>query len=265
MLVRELLEGDAADADVVVVCGTGNNGGDGLVVARHLLVRHAHARVFLVGAAEKLSPDALANLEAWRGLGGAVHELPPESNLQPLEEAMADADVVVDALFGTGLDRAVEGFLAGVVRAMNAAPAPRFAVDLPSGLDADTGAALGVAVDAAVTVTFAHPKLGLLTPTGGQIAGETHVVDIGVPGELVAHVGGSAQLLEAADLGMWIDGVRRAPTRTPQATSWSSPDLQAASALPSSPRAARCARAQGWPPSSRGRLPPPRSRGTCSR
>jgi hydroxyethylthiazole kinase-like uncharacterized protein yjeF len=204
VLVRELLDGDAAGADVVIVCGTGNNGGDGLVVARHLLVRHAHARVFLAGAVAKLSPDARANLEACRGLGGAIHDLPLGDDLQALELAMADADVVVDALFGTGLDRPVEGFLADVVRAMNAAPAPRFAVDLPSGLDADTGAALGVAVDAAVTVTFAHPKLGLLTPAGGQLAGETHVVDIGVPGELVAHVGGSAQLMEAADLRMWI-------------------------------------------------------------
>lgn len=204
VLVRELLEGDATDADVVVVCGTGNNGGDGLVVARHLLVRRAHPAVFLVGDPAKLSPDARANLDAWRGLGGEVHELLPDSELRALEDAMGDADAIVDALFGTGLDRPLEGFLAGVVRAMNAAAAPRLAVDLPSGLDGDTGAPLGVAVNATVTVTFAHPKLGLLTPGGGQLAGRVRVVDIGVPGEMIAHVGGSAQLLEPADLVPWL-------------------------------------------------------------
>jgi hydroxyethylthiazole kinase-like uncharacterized protein yjeF len=209
VLVRELLEGDAADADVVVVCGTGNNGGDGFVIARHLLVRHARVHVFLAGDVAKLSPDARANLEAWRGLGGAIHEIPTGGDLTAVAHAMADADVIVDALFGTGLDRPIEDPLAGVVRAMNAAAPPRFAVDLPSGLDADTGAALGVVVDVAVTATFAHPKLGLLTPGGAERAGDVHVVDIGVPGEIVAHVGGSAQLLEAADLALWIE--RRPP------------------------------------------------------
>ncbi|HEY8041394.1 MAG TPA: NAD(P)H-hydrate dehydratase [Polyangiaceae bacterium] len=204
VLVRELLEGDAGGAPVVVVCGTGNNGGDGLVVARHLLVRGAAPAVFLVGDAKKVSPDAGANLAAWRGLGGQVHEVSGGQDAPRFAEAMEEAEVVVDALFGTGLDRPIEGFFADVVRAMNAAGAPRFAVDLPSGLDADTGGVLGVAVEARATVTFAHHKLGLLTPGGARLAGRIHVVDIGVPGALVAHVGGSAQLLEAADAKPWL-------------------------------------------------------------
>jgi NAD(P)H-hydrate epimerase len=209
VLVRELLEGDASNARAIVVCGTGNNGGDGLVLARHLLLRGADPTVWLCGDASKVSPDARANLEAWRGVGGEVQSLPPGSPLEPLKEALAEADLVVDALFGTGLDRPIEGFLADVVRAMNAATAPRFAVDLPSGLDADTGRTLGVAVHARATVTFAHHKLGLLTPGGAALAGRVHVVDIGVPGTLVAHVGGSAQLMERADLGNWL--LPRAP------------------------------------------------------
>jgi NAD(P)H-hydrate epimerase len=204
VLVRELLEGDASNARAIVVCGTGNNGGDGLVLARHLLLRGADPTVWLCGDASKVSPDARANLEAWRGVGGEVQSLPPGSPLEPLKEALAEADLVVDALFGTGLDRPIEGFLADVVRAMNAATAPRFAVDLPSGLDADTGRTLGVAVHARATVTFAHHKLGLLTPGGAALAGRVHVVDIGVPGTLVAHVGGSAQLMETADLRTWL-------------------------------------------------------------
>jgi hydroxyethylthiazole kinase-like uncharacterized protein yjeF len=209
VLVRELLEGNASRARVIVVCGAGNNGGDGLVIARHLAVRGANPAVFLCGDASRVSADTRANLDAWRGLGGEVHEVPSGGSLDALVAAMAGADVVVDALFGTGLDRPIEGFFADVVRAMNVAPVPRFAVDLPSGLDADTGGTLGVAIEAHVTATFAHHKLGLLTPGGALLSGRVHVVDIGVPGNLVAHVGGSAQLLEPSDLTQWI--VPRAP------------------------------------------------------
>ncbi len=205
VLVRELLGGHAEGAHVVVVCGAGNNGGDGLVVARHLLVRGALAEVYLVGDAKRFGPDALANLVAWRGLGGAVHELGPGADIALLERAMAQAGVVVDALFGTGLDRPIDGHLALVIRAINGSSAVRFAVDLPSGLDADTGAELGVVARAQVTATFAHHKLGLLTPAGAEAAGRVHVVDIGVPGMLVAHVGASAQLLSRDDLAQWIE------------------------------------------------------------
>jgi hydroxyethylthiazole kinase-like uncharacterized protein yjeF len=209
VLVGELLDGDADGARVVVVCGSGNNGGDGLVIARHLLVRGAIVDVFLTADAERFGADARANLEAWRGLGGTVHELGPGADIGQLDHAMADADAVVDALFGTGLDRAIDGHLALVVAAINASHPPRLAVDLPSGLDADTGATLGVAIHAHVTATLAHHKLGLLTPHGASLAGQVHVVDIGVPGALVAHVGGSAQLLSAEDVVHWI--AARAP------------------------------------------------------
>jgi NAD(P)H-hydrate epimerase len=204
VLVQELLAGRAAGARLVVVCGAGNNGGDGLVMARHLMVRGAIAEVFLVGDARHLGSDATASLEAWRGLGGVVHELGPGADLALLERAMAQTDVVVDALFGTGLDRPIEGHPALVVRAMNASNAPRFAVDLPSGLDADTGRVLGSVVHATATATFAHHKLGLLTPSGAEHAGRVRVVDIGVPGEIVAHVGASAQLLSSDDLTPWL-------------------------------------------------------------
>jgi len=210
VLVHELLADRAAGARVVIVCGTGNNGGDGLVIARHLRVRGAQAAVLVAGDMQRVSPDARANLDAWLGVGGEVRSLGPGAASAALTHAMVDGDVVVDALFGTGLDRAIEGWLADVVRAMNALPAARFAVDVPSGLDADTGAALGVAVQAQVTATFAHHKLGLLTPNGANLAGRVHVVDIGVPPSLVVHVGESARLLEASDLAAWT--TRRAPS-----------------------------------------------------
>jgi hydroxyethylthiazole kinase-like uncharacterized protein yjeF len=207
VLVHELLGGDATDARVIVVCGTGNNGGDGFVIARHLLVRGADPTVFLCvnsRDSSKIAGDARANLDAWLGLGGEVHELANGAPLEALHGALGEADLVVDALFGTGLDRPIEGGLADVVRAMNAAAAPRFAVDMPSGLDAETGGTLGVAVDARVTVTFAHHKLGLLTPGGAALAGRVQVVDIGVPGALAEHLGTLVKLMEPADLAQWI-------------------------------------------------------------
>ncbi|MGA3121264.1 MAG: NAD(P)H-hydrate dehydratase [Polyangiaceae bacterium] len=209
VLVREALSGSSRGARVVVVCGTGNNGGDGLVVARHLSVRGASPVVFLVGDILRVSPDAAANLAAWRGVGGDVRELAPGARVSGLAQAIADADVVVDALFGTGLDRPIEGWLAEVVDAINRATAPRFALDVPSGLDADTGAAPGAAVEAQVTATFAHHKLGLLTPNGSRLSGRVHVVGLGVPASLVGHVGSSAQLLEKSDIARWYG--RRTP------------------------------------------------------
>ncbi len=109
----------------------------------------------------------------------------------------------MDALFGTGLDRPLTGLFADAVRAVNGSGVPCLAVDVPSGLDADTGAELGVAIQARATATFAHQKLGLLTPNGARRAGRVHVVDIGVPGALVAHVGSTGQLLQAEDLSLW--------------------------------------------------------------
>jgi hydroxyethylthiazole kinase-like uncharacterized protein yjeF len=209
VLVRELLAGVARGVKVAVVCGTGNNGGDGSVVARHLAVRGALPVVFLCGDAQRMSADAAANVAAWRGVAGEVRELAPGARLAGLGHAIGDAAVVVDALFGTGLDRPIEGWLAEVIETINRATVPRFALDVPSGLDADTGSALGAAVEAQVTATFAHHKLGLLTPNGARLAGHVHVVGLGVPASLVGHVGSSAQLLERGDVARWFG--RRTP------------------------------------------------------
>jgi NAD(P)H-hydrate epimerase len=209
VLEREVLGGHARGKRAVIVCGTGNNGGDGLVIARHLVVRDAVVQVFVAGNPDHLSPDARVNHDAWVGLGGSVTALRPGDALTPLVEAMDGAAVVVDALFGTGLDRAIDGWFAEVIEALNLAAAPRFSVDLPSGLDADTGRALGAAISARVTVTFAYPKLGLLTPNGARLAGKVHVVDIGVPGARLADVESAVQLLEDGNVGGWF--ARRTP------------------------------------------------------
>ncbi len=204
LLVRELLGGRVRGRRIALVCGTGNNGGDGLVMARQLAVRGAQPLVFLLGDSQLLSADVRTNWEAWKGIGGQTHEVSAGASLSELGEAAAQADVVVDAIFGTGLDRTIEGYLVDVIHLLNRTPSPRFSVDLPSGLDADTGQVLGVAVEARVTATFARHKLGLLTPTGARYAGRVHVIDIGVPASRFSQTGSSVHLLDGEQVAEWV-------------------------------------------------------------
>ncbi|MGK4007762.1 NAD(P)H-hydrate dehydratase [Sorangium sp. So ce1036] len=193
------------NARVVVVCGAGNNGGDGFVVARHLVARGADVQVFLAAPSEKVTGDSRINHDAYVDLGGALTELPPGASLAPLEAALVGADLVVDALFGTGLDRPIEGHLADVIGVLNASPCPCIALDVPSGLDADSGAPLGAAVQADETVTFGHLKIGLLTPEGARLAGNVHVVDLGVPDRpILAQVGHVAEVLRKETIGSFL-------------------------------------------------------------
>lgn len=186
-------------ARIVIVCGAGNNGGDGFVVARRLLTLGADPRVYLLVKAERLTGDALANYNAFVGLGGTVIEL-GLNQLSMLGSALETARALVDAVLGTGLDRPVTGFLRYAIEFMNGARCPVFSLDIPSGIDADTGAVLGVAVRASTTITFAHPKLGLLTPSGLEHCGQLHTVDIGVPDSCLTQVGYGAEIVEPSDV-----------------------------------------------------------------
>jgi NAD(P)H-hydrate epimerase len=201
--VVEARLGKKKPARVAVVAGPGNNGGDGFVVARRLLLRGHSARVLFCGKQEKLAGDALANHDAWVGVGGAVDVI-TEPDVAKLRAELAAADTVVDALFGTGLDRPLTGFFATVVQEMDAARDRVVALDVPSGMDANTGMPLGAALHARDTVTFAHLKLGLATSMGAERAGRVTVVDIGVPESLYTAVGSSARMLERADVASWL-------------------------------------------------------------
>lgn len=186
---------------VVVVAGTGNNGGDGFVVARRLLSRGASVAVWLAGDEAKMTADCRANHDAFVGIGGAVESVPLGRSLDELRSALGDADVVVDALFGTGLDRAITEPLASVVQAIVDARSRVTrvaALDVPSGLDTDTGNALGPVVAADLTVSFAHLKLAHVTGHGARLSGTVHVVDIGVPATLRTEH--SAGLVETRDV-----------------------------------------------------------------
>jgi NAD(P)H-hydrate epimerase len=193
-----------AESRVVVVCGQGNNGGDGFVVARHLLSRGFDVACFLTGASEKVTGDARINHDAYIDLGGQCVELAAGADLAALENEVRRAAVTVDALFGTGLARPIEGQLAEVVAIVNRAGAHRVSLDIPSGLDADTGMPLGDAVHADDTVTFGCLKLGLLTPDGARLAGRVHLVDLGVPSIVLDKVGHVAEVVESMAVASFI-------------------------------------------------------------
>lgn len=165
---------------VLVACGRGNNGGDGFVVARLLRRRGRRVEVWLLGTPGALRGDA-AEMEArWRRAGGRVRLLQSEADVATFAARCRQAALLVDGLFGTGLNAPLTGLAAAAVEAMNGAGVPILALDVPSGLSADTGLPLGVAVRATSTVTFGLAKAGLCMPPGPQYAGALHVADIGL-------------------------------------------------------------------------------------
>ncbi len=187
-----------ATGPAVIVCGKGNNGGDGFVVARHLEAVGLATVVFLLGNRDDVAGDARTNLAALRGLGIEVIELHGE--LLALREALDTASVVVDALFGTGLGRAIEGLAREVVELLNGGVRPVIALDLPSGIDATTGRVHGVAVRAALTLTFGQLKTGLLQGEGVRHAGDLRVIGLGLPDAAVLDsVAFTAEAIDAGD------------------------------------------------------------------
>ena len=188
-----------AKRGVLVVAGKGNNGGDGLVIARLLHEREFPCEVACMARVEDLSPDAAANLERYRAVKGRFTEVPP-GDLDNLRRRMQDKGMLVDALLGTGLRSPVEGFLADVVELMNASGLPIIAVDTPSGLDSDRGTPLGATIQAEVTVTFGFPKTGQVIYPGVVYSGDLVVADIGIHQQAVAEVASSVELLDPADV-----------------------------------------------------------------
>jgi hydroxyethylthiazole kinase-like uncharacterized protein yjeF len=162
---------------VIVVAGPGNNGGDGFVAARLLAERGYRAELMLLGDPARLKGDAAQAAMRWTG---AVADADPG--------ALSGADVIIDALFGAGLDRPVEGRARALIEAMNAHGAAVLAVDLPSGINGSSGAVMGIAVKAAQTVTFFRKKPGHLLLPGRFHCGEIAVADIGIPSSLLAEI-----------------------------------------------------------------------------
>ncbi len=169
---------------VAIVAGAGNNGGDGFVAARHLAMRGISVATFIVARAEKISGDAAANLEIIRKLNHDVREISP-AGIPALASELGKFDLLVDAVGGTGISGELRGDLAEAVRQINAAGRPVVAIDIPTGLDCDTGEASGPTVKAKLTVTFVARKVGFDSPSAGQYTGRVIVADIGVPGDII--------------------------------------------------------------------------------
>ena len=177
---------DCGGSRAVVIAGRGNNGGDGFVIARHLLTRGFLVDVLLLADPHRVRGDAATNLALLHPLGIKVTALPenPGEVRQSISRHAQDCDVVVDALLGTGLTGHLREPLLSAIEAINATARPVLAVDIPSGLDADSGRPLGAAVRATATVTFAATKTGFENPRARAYLGRLILADVGVPRSL---------------------------------------------------------------------------------
>ena len=198
--LREIIEGKNTDPTprIAVFCGPGNNGGDGVACARLLMEKGGcRVRAFFVGDRAKMTPDETAMEDRLTAAGGRLEDFSVDmTDRSTLESTMdyeqqkilawlSTCDVMVDALFGIGLKRPVEGvFRTAVLQMQSRMNCPVVACDVPSGVNADTGEVLGEAVQAKVTVTFTRGKPGLYSGLGAGRAGEVRIVDIGIPHDL---------------------------------------------------------------------------------
>jgi len=189
MGIERVVRQNYAPCRVAVLCGPGNNGGDGFVVARLLQRRGWAVKLSLLGCRESLKGDAAVNAQKWKG---RIHPF----GLNSIEKV----DLVIDAIFGAGLARPVEGEVADVLNALNQGDIPVLAVDIPSGVDGNTGEIRGTAPQAAQTVTFFRAKPGHYLLPGKSHVGNLTICDIGTPEEVWAHIKPSAVL---NDPGVW--------------------------------------------------------------
>ncbi len=181
--------------DISVVCGIGNNGGDGFVVARLALRDGIAVRVLQLGSSDKLTGDAKRNCDAFMALGGEVI---------PFQSVPEQTEVIVDAVFGTGLEREVIGIWAEALAAINEHWAPVLSLDIPSGLHSDRGKVLGKAVKADATISFIGLKQGAFTGDGPEQCGELHFDDLGVPSGVYSKQTASASRLSWSTLSGYL-------------------------------------------------------------
>ncbi len=199
MLARVFPHLRKKNARVAIVAGKGNNGGDGLVMARLLRKQGVRVQVYLLGSAEQVGGDALRNLLAYKRLRAKVVEVSSSEHLAAALPELSKAGCVVDAMLGTGLKLEVSGLYADAIAMVNACGAPVFAVDIPSGLDSDTGLPHGTAIQAEATATFGFAKYGQVVHPGVEYCGELEVIDIGIDERALESVPLSGLLADRSD------------------------------------------------------------------
>jgi NAD(P)H-hydrate epimerase len=195
----ELFSGPARGG-IGVLAGRGNNGGDGFVMARCLAQHGVPVTVYLLAEGATVKGDAAANLQLLHALEIPVVELPDEESFNARRRALRRHGVWIDAILGTGLKSEVTGYFRKVIEFLNRQDQPVFAVDMPSGLNSDTGQICGVCVQAEATATFGCAKIGHLVFPGARLAGLLRVVDIGIPARVIAGVAPRQRLLESRSI-----------------------------------------------------------------
>lgn len=190
-LIKSTLPGKTKPV-ITVICGKGNNGGDGFVTARHLYNKNYKVNILYLGNINDVKSRSEAtniNLNIARKLRIPVMELPflLKGLPRPYRNAfrlLKSADVIIDAIFGIGLEREIQSPLREFIARINSLNIPVVAVDIPSGLDTDTGQPLGIAIKAKRTVTFGFPKIGFIKPSAKKYLGKLIIADIGIPNEI---------------------------------------------------------------------------------
>lgn len=194
----ELFAEDSGIEKILIVAGRGNNGGDGFVLARHLVNMGYDCTICLCSEASSIKGDARVNLDTARKMGINILEL--GEDISALDALLEDSDLLVDALLGTGLSKEVSGLYCNIIEKMNFSGLPIVALDIPSGLDSSSGRPLGIAVEAEMTLTFCLPKTGTIIYPGADYTGELIVVDIGAPYQLLEDASLKTQIVSHEDI-----------------------------------------------------------------
>jgi NAD(P)H-hydrate epimerase len=197
---------------IAIFTGGGNNGGDGFVVARHLHNQGNKIWVFLLIPPSRLKGDALLNYKIIEKIGVNILPLYNGSDLQLQKDKIEECEIIVDAILGTGLKSDVEGYFVQVIDYVNKSQKKIVSVDIPSGLNADTGLIMGTCINAEVTVTFGLPKLGLLIHPGLERVGKLYAIDIGIPISLVENILINNYLLDLSEIESFIKLKRKEDT-----------------------------------------------------
>jgi NAD(P)H-hydrate epimerase len=184
------------NAKVVVICGKGNNGGDGLAISRHLYNRGAHITVIILCDRICITGDALTNLMILENMGIEILYIDKDANLQDIKNIISLSELIIDAIFGIGIKGEITGIISDLIQHINTVSGYVVSIDIPSGLNGDTGQICGVCIKADETITFAFPKVGAIIHPGAEYVGKLSVVDISIPYSIVKQENIKLDLIE---------------------------------------------------------------------
>ncbi|HHU31433.1 MAG TPA: NAD(P)H-hydrate dehydratase [Clostridia bacterium] len=202
--ITEHLRGQIQGKRFLIFAGKGNNGGDGFVVARQLINKGAEVKVFLLHPANSLQGDAKTNYDILVKMGAKIYPVLQPRDFKRVEIALTYADYLIDAILGTGFKGTLQGLTADLVELLNKSSKPIFAIDIPSGLEADTGKANGSCIKATLTVTFGFPKIGLCMEKAKQYVGKLYLGHISFPPVLNEEAPGEKQIITAELVKDWL-------------------------------------------------------------